>query len=197
MPMRNAHTRMGYAAWFLMGSLVACGRAPESAPAGAATPVYNQQTGRLEQIVSDRDGDGRVETRAFMDGTRLVRIEIDRDGNEKVDRWEHYASAGDPPEAVVERVEEAGGPDGAITRRETYAGGVLERVEEDTNLDGKPDKWEVYRRGHLAHVDLDLESRGSATRRLVYGTDGNIERLEADADGDGVFEPLAAGGGAR
>ena len=53
--------------------------------------VYNKESGKLEQLVSDRDGDGRAETRAFMDGAVLKRIEIDRNGDGVVDRWETYA----------------------------------------------------------------------------------------------------------
>jgi hypothetical protein len=195
--MRNTSSRWPLVAGALTLIVAACGRAPASDPEGLATPVYNQQTGRLEQIASDRDGDGRVETRAYMDGTRLVRIEMDRDGDDRLDRWEFYRTEGEPPVAVIERAEEAGGTDGVITRRETYVGGVLERVEEDTSLDGRPDKWETYQEGRLVRVELDLAGRGTPTRRLVYGADGNVARLESDADGDGVFELLPAQGNAR
>lgn len=195
--MRSAPAWIRYAACALTLPLVACGGATEPESSSLATPVYNRETGRLEQIVSDRDGDGRVETRAFMDGTRLVRIEVDRDGDEKVDRWEYYVSGADSQEAVIDRVEEAGGTEGAITRRESYADGVLARVEEDTNLDGRPDKWETYQRGHLAYVDLDLEGTGKPTRRLVYAPDGNVERMESDPDGDGLFVPDPSAGTRR
>lgn len=176
---------------------LACGRAPEPASSPATTPVYNEQTGRLEQILSDRDGDGRQETRAFMDGARLVRIEMDRDGDGRVDRWEYYQSVGDPPQAAIERAEEAGGPDATVTRREFYVDGLLDRVEEDTTLDGRLDKWETYQKGRLVHVDLDLAGKGQPTRRLVYGADGNVVRMESDRDGDGLFEPDAPAGAAR
>lgn len=179
----------------LMAAAGGCGPASEPGSSTVATPIYNPATGRLEQIVSDRDGDGRVETRAFMDGTRLVRIEIDRDGDEKVDRVEHYTTSGEPPAAMIERAEEVGGPDRAVVRREAYVGGHLERVEEDTDVDGRPDKWETYAKGRLVYVDLDLTGRGTPARRLVYSADGSIDRLEADADGDGVFEPLPPGRG--
>ena len=52
--------------------------APDRLAANGIAPVYNKETGRLEQLLSDRDGDGRQETRAFMDGAQLQRIEIDR-----------------------------------------------------------------------------------------------------------------------
>ena len=54
------------------------------------SPIYNPRSGRLEQIVSDRNGDGIVDTRAFMDGPTLQRIELDRNGDSRPDRWEYY-----------------------------------------------------------------------------------------------------------
>ena len=50
-----------------------------------------------------------------------------------------------------------------------------------------PDKWESYDAGVLTQVDLDLGGKGFADRRLVYGDGGNVIRIEADPDGDGVF----------
>lgn len=166
-----------------------CG-APAGPPAaGSATPVYSDQTGRLEELQSDRDGDGTIDTRAFMEGTRIVRIEIDRNNDGVVDRREYYA-ANDVSDNVIERAEEVAGSGGLVTRREFYVGGVLARVEEDASLDGQVDKWETYRNGRLVQVDLDFIGRGTATRRLIYGPEGGVERMEADSDGDGVFEPV-------
>src|SRR5579862_40547 len=124
-------------------------------------PVYNKQTGKLEQLTADRDHDGKIDTRAYMDGARLKFIEIDRNNDGVPDRWEYYTPArpSDPkhPSAGsdfdkstrLERAEEANGPDGKITRREFYVDGVIARVEEDTDFDGKVDKWEVYEHGAL------------------------------------------------
>jgi hypothetical protein len=178
---------------------IACGGAdPPAEPVAAATPVYNQTTGRLEQLISDRDGDGTPDTWAFMDGTRLLRIEIDRDGDGAADRWEFYEAApGTAAGTAIARAEEAGGAGAPVTRREFYTRGVLDRVEEDTDLDGRVDKWEAYADGRLTQVDLDLSGAGRPTRRMVYAADGSVARMEADADGDGVFSPVPAGGGRR
>lgn len=174
----------------------ACGGTSTEPPDATATPVYNQQTGRLEQLVSDRDGDGKIDTRAFMDGTRIVRVEIDRDGDGQTDRWEFYeASAADPQSSTIEKAEEASGANQTITRREFYVAGVLQRVEEDTDLDGVMDKWETYQSGRLTQVDLDFSGRGRPTRRMIYGADGSVARMEADPDGDGVFEPVVTDAG--
>jgi hypothetical protein len=101
---------------------------------------------------------------------------------------------------VLDHAEEAGGDDETITRWEFYVDGVIRRVEEDVDLNGRVDKWEVYGDdGRLAHVSFDLEGAGHPTRRLVYGAQGDVERVEEDPDGDGVFEPASGrrGGGSN
>lgn len=159
----------------------ACTRPAPAPAAGAPTPVYSKTDGHLEQLISDRNGDGKPDTWAFMDGTRIVRIEIDRNGDGKPDRWEYYSQPRpDGSPTIIERIEEANGADAArITRRERYSDGELQSVEDDTDDDGRPDKWEHYEAGRLAYVDLDLEGQGRPTERLVYGDDGSVATVEA------------------
>jgi hypothetical protein len=152
---------------------------PASPPAGAATPVYNQTTGRLEQLIADRDADGRPDARAFMDGVSVTRVELDRNNDGAADRWEFYTTPeGAPragaPQPVITRAEEANGPDARITRRERYENGQLAATEEDTDFDGRVDKWETYVEGQLRYVDLDLEGTGVANRRLTYAPGGVV-----------------------
>lgn len=173
-------------------ALAACSTRNAENAAPVVSPIYNQSTGKLEQLVSDRDGDGRAETRAFMDGAVLRRIEIDRNGDGTADRWEFYlASQGAPGGAVespvIEKAEEANGPDSRVTRREFYASGAVARVEDDTNHDGRVDKWEAYEKGSLARVDLDLVGHGKPSQRLFYGAGGAVTRVETDPEGDGTF----------
>jgi len=169
-----------------VGAAGCAGPAPGSG--GRATPLYNKDTGRLEQLVSDRNGDGKVDTRALMDGVRFKSIEIDRNGDGQPDRWEYYETS---PEnlSVLARAEEANGPTRAVTRKEFYDKGKISRVEEDTNFDGRLDKWEVYQDGGLARLELDLQGKGFPDRRIYYGKTGAIEKLEVDPDGDGKFDP--------
>jgi hypothetical protein len=168
-----------------------CRQPAGQAPAGGATPVYNKQTGRLELLLSDKNGDGRIDTRAHMDGVRLKMIELDLNGDGRTDRWEYYAPAsGAPGATMIDRVEEAARPNGVITRREFYVAGALKRSEEDTDLDGRVDKWELYEAGQLVRVDLDLNGQGYASRRLIYTATGTFDHVEEDADGDGKFEPV-------
>jgi hypothetical protein len=161
------------------------------------SPIYNPQTGRLEQLVSDRDRDGRQETRAFMDGGVIKYVEIDRNGDGVPDRWEYYGSSagaavgGSGAANVIDHAEEANGPDRTITRREFYADGVIRRVVDDTNFDGRPDKWEQYDHGVLASVEMDLVGKGFPSQRLRYNASGEVVAVETDPDGRGVFQPVS------
>jgi hypothetical protein len=166
-----------------------------STPAVTATPVYSKESGQLEQLVTDSNGDGVIDARAYMRGRRLERIEVDRNRDGAFDRFEYYSER--PPERVdptspagraeIERVEEANGLDQQITRREFYERGELSRVEDDSNADGRLDRWELYDQGVLARIDMDLTGSGFPTRRLVYRRDGSIERVEVDPDGSGQW----------
>lgn len=158
----------------------------------AIEAVYNPANGRLTELRYDADGDGRRETISYMDGRRVVRIEIDTDRDGRPDRWEHYDAAerlerigfsrardGTPdawsspgPDRAVTRIELSNGRDGRVDRVERYNAGVLASAEEDTDRDGRIDKWETYEGGRLASVAFDTSRGGSPDRRLVYGADG-------------------------
>lgn len=173
----------------------ACGGASsDSVGDGRPAPVYDPTTGRLKELVSDRNKDGKPDLWAYMDGSRIERIEIDRNADGRIDRWEHYgplpAGAASDAAPPLVRAEEANGPDDRVTRREFYVQGVIDRVEEDADTDGRVDKWEQYTGGALSRVDLDLQGKGFADRRLVYGPAGSVDAIEEDPDGDGRFVPV-------
>jgi len=162
--------------------LTGCAQSTQDALAARGiAPIYNAQTGKLEQLLSDRDGDGRKETRAYMDGTVIKYIEIDRTGDGAPDRWEYYVSN------LIDHAEEVNGPGKDITRREFFLAGVIKRVVDDVDLDGRPDKWETYEDGVLARVELDLVGKGYSTQRLSYDARGTVTLIESDPEGDGVF----------
>ena len=175
-------------------ALAGCGApAPSPGNLDAPTPIYSKETGRLEQLVSDTNRDGVIDTRAYMQGRQLKRVEVDRDRDGKFDRFEYYVDR--PPDRVdptspaglvdIDRVEESNGPDQRITRREFYDKGELARVEDDANADGRLDRWEFHAQGVLAHIAMDPNRSGVPTRRLVYRRDGSIDRVEIDPDGTG------------
>src|SRR3954469_3831844 len=156
------------------------------------TPEYDKVTGKLKLLKYDSDGNGVVDTMSYMDGARVVRIEIDKNEDGKVDRWEYYdanqklekigtsrAQDGKEdswsylgPDSTIERIEVSGKHDGKITRIEHYVKNVLTAAEEDGDGDGKMDKWEVYEGDRLASIAFDTTHRGTPDRRLIYGANG-------------------------
>lgn len=164
---------------------------------GSTVPVYDPESGRLQRLETDQDGDGRVDATAYMDGVHIQHVEIDRDRDGVADRWEFYVPnpTGEPgpgsPDGrnLLDRAEERAGPDQPVSRREFFDAGVLSRAEEDRDLDGRIDKWEYYERGTLVRLELDLQGKGFPDRRLIY-QGGSLLRIEADPDGDGVFTPI-------
>jgi hypothetical protein len=72
-------------------------------PASRIEPVYDPKTGVLQLLKYDTDGDGRIDTWHYMNGARVIRIEIDRDAEGLGDRV-----GGD---VVMRRADAAGGED--------------------------------------------------------------------------------------
>ena len=182
------------AAIFLVYGLALASCGDRRVPQADATiqPVYDPATGRLQQLRLDSDKNGTVDTVSYMDGTRLIRIEVDKDEDGRVERWEYYGpdrrlervgfSRADDgkedawsfsgPDGSVVRVDISTERDGRITRTEHYQNGVLTHAEDDDDRDGRPDRWETYDGGRLSSVAFDTTHRGTPDRRLVYGSDG-------------------------
>ena len=176
--------------------LAACTGSPRSS-GPEVSPVYNAETGKLEKLVSDKNGDGKVDTWAFMDGAVLKHIEQDRNGDGQPDRWEYYEDGTMAKPGRIIRAEEANGPSNVVTRREHFEDGLIRRVIDDTDADTRPDKWESYESGRLVRVDLDLVGKGYPSQRLTYGAEGSVLRVETDPDGDGVFTQVPGTAGSE
>jgi len=186
-------------------STIGCDRQGEEARKRISAE-YDQQTGKLRLLKYDSNGNGKVDTWSYMDGARVVRIEIDKDEDGKIDRWEYYgldqkiekigfsremdgkedAWSYPAPDGSIERIEISTRRDGKISRVEHYQHNSLASAEEDSDGDGRFDKWETYDGTRLASVAFDTQHRGTPDRRLLYGADGSV-KLEVDAKGDGHF----------
>ena len=221
-PVSNRHQRMNLSAFdpggrfeVIVGmallayalALSACG--PSSDAKKRIEPVYDKN-GRLQLLKYDSNGDGKVDTSSYMDGARVLRIEIDNDEDGKIDRWEYYgpdqklekvglsrandgnvdAWAFEAPDGSIARIEVSTKRDGKVDRVEYHEKGTMVRAEEDTDGDGRIDKWETYDGPRLASVAFDTLRRGTPDRRLVYGADGTVQ-LEVDRAGDGHFVVFA------
>ena len=101
-------SRVGFL--LLVGLMVGsgCGTPPDET--SRIEGVYDQTTGRLELLKYDANGDGTVDTWSYMDGTRVLRIELDGDQDSRVDVWEYYG-----PDQQIEKI-------GLSTRHDGTAG---------------------------------------------------------------------------
>lgn len=170
----------------------ACGGTHDVTPANLE-PVYHSETGALTLLRHDADKNGTVDTISYLQGSRIVRIEIDLDQDGRIDRWEHYGTSqmlervgfsrardgredawsyADPAGRIV-RVEIDARRDGRISRTEHYEAGVLARAEQDADGDGRTDRWETYAAGRLARVSFDTAQAGVPTHTLTYDADGS------------------------
>jgi hypothetical protein len=165
-------------------------------------PEYDSQTGKLKLLRYDSNADGHVDIWSFMEGTRVVRVEIDRNEDGRIERWEHYGGPENKllkvgfsrmndgvedawtfanPDGSVARIEISTRRNGRVTRTEFYERNVMVRAEEDTDADGKLDKWETFDNGRLASVAVDTTRRGIPNRRVIHMPDGTakLEHLPA------------------
>jgi hypothetical protein len=193
--------------------VAACAPDPERQRLAQTTKAtYDPKTGRLQRLTYDANKNGRVDTWTFMDGTRILRSEIDRDEDGKIDRWEYHRADGtlekvgfsrandgnvdawaySGSDGRVARVEISAKQNGTIDRREFYEADSLVRAEEDTNGDGHIDKWETYAGGRLETVSFDETGDGRPDRRLTYGPTGALASIESETDAEGRFRKRVA-----
>jgi antitoxin component YwqK of YwqJK toxin-antitoxin module len=146
---------------------------------------YDRTTGKLASITYDSNKNGKIDTWSYMDGTRVVRIEIDKDEDGRIDRWEYYT------------------PDQK-----------LEKVGYSRANNGKPDAW-AYQGldGNIAKIELaavqpqtpggtaGLQTGGTpghpvgppgfspvAIIRTEFYESGNLARAEEDTNADGRID---------
>jgi hypothetical protein len=175
------------------------------------SPEYDNTTGKLKLLKYDSNGDGKVDTLSYMDGARVVRIEIDKDQDGKIDRWEYYdanqklekigmSRAQDGKEdswsylgadGSLARIDVSTRHDGKVNRVEHYEKDMLVAAEEDVDGDGKMDQWETYDGDRLVSIAFDTTHRGTPDRRLIYAANG-AARLEVDPHGTGQFVAVSA-----
>ena len=194
---------------FLSLSVAVSGCGPQAEGRRRITPEYDTATGKLRLLRYDSNGNGVIDTWSYMDGTRVIRIEIDDNEDGTIDRWEHYGAdqtlekigfsrlhdgkedawSYAAPDGSIDRIEVSTRRDGKVTRIEHFKNNALVGAEEDSDADGRMDKWETYDGTRLASVAFDTQHRGRPDRRLIYGADGSV-RVERDERGDGRFMPI-------
>jgi hypothetical protein len=160
---------------------------------------YYDEAGRLAIAEYDSSGRGRADTIAHYDEARHIRlIEVDEDLDGWVDRFEHYDETGRlekvgrcrkqrgrpdewvyrGPDGHASRIEYDDDGDGKPDRADVIVGSIVVRTETDSDRDGKMDRWQSWTAGHLTSEDVDIDKDGKPDRRLVFGPNGKLLRME-------------------
>ena len=197
-------------------TLAACADAETDRLTSTVKPSYDQSTGKLAELTSDANGNGRIDTWTDMEGTRPIRSRADRDEDGTLDRWEYYDDRGQLLKVGVSRGHEGrpdawafAAPDGTLARIEISSSADEERidrwehfhpalaqspdgtalparVDEDTNSDGRPDKWETYDGAVLKTAAFDENGDGRPDRRLTYNG-STLVLIETGPDEAGTY----------
>jgi hypothetical protein len=208
--------------WFVAAMMLpACSGAESERLKATVQPTYDKTTGKLAELTSVANGNGRIDTWTAMDGTRPLRSRADRDEDGTLDRWEYYDASGvlvkvgfsrrndgipdawafSDSEGKLTRVEISSTADESrIDRWEHFDGSsalpiggsaVPTRVEEDTNADGRPDMWETYENGLLKSASFDENRDGRPDRRLTYNGSALVQ-IESEPDVAGMYTKRVA-----
>jgi hypothetical protein len=165
---------------------------------GPYQAVYGPD-GFVLRLLYDSNGDGVADVvNVYRSGGRLRQVESDINLDGTVDRWERYNDQ-DALDSVATARRQSGTPDlwdyfdraGTLVRREAddrgdgrvhrverYVAGRLISVELDTDGDTRADRWQTWSNGRLTEETLDTDGDSVPDRRLIYGGDGQLLRLE-------------------
>ncbi len=133
--------------------------------------VFNQQTGELETLIYDVDGDLRLDNWTYWENGHRVRHEIDDDEDGRIDRW-HFFDVNDAEDAVPEREGFSSVDDGVMDAwRYFEKDGELERIEFLNGSSDRVVKTEFYSRGALMRTEADTDGDGEVDDRVVFFED--------------------------
>jgi hypothetical protein len=181
----RAHILAGPGFPLAVAVMCGCGGPPRDARVQAS---YDKESGKLIQLSVDAVKDGSPNIFSYMDGSKFVRIEIDKDEDGMIDRWEYYGADQkiekvglsrlndgvadawmfQSSDGTLGRMDVSTRRDGKPNRSEFFESGVLVRVEQDTNGDGRLDRWETYTNGTLASVSFDTKGTGAPDTTVDY-----------------------------
>lgn len=130
----------------------------------------------------DRDRDGVPDERLFYSASgQLMRMEIDRNLDHRVDTVVHYARGMPAREEIDDDF------DGRFETRSFYRHGNLERSEVDADADGLAEWRAAYRDGVLDTATIIEPSSGLPLRVEHYRL-GRLVDAEQDDDHDGLLD---------
>ncbi len=125
----------------------------------------------------------KEEVRAHVEGTKITRVDRDRDGDGRIDAWEYY----DDNRKLVKVGFSLPG-DGVLDAwAYRDAKGRIVKIEVSTRRDGIVNRWEYYENDKMVRVEEDTNGDGRSDRLSTY-EDGILMRTLVDRDGDGQYD---------
>ena len=172
----------------------ACSNSDRERLKATTKATYDERTGRLKELTSDANGNGRIDTWTEMDGNRPLRSRADRNEDGRIDRWEYYDDSGRLIKVGFSR-RDNGKPDAWA---EPSPSGSISRVLVSSVGDEKKiDRWETYDPASagagpqsaqsLVAVEEDTNGDGRADRWEKYAA-GQLQTASFDQNGDGRID---------
>jgi hypothetical protein len=137
---------------------------------------------QLHSYARDYNHDGKPDHfYTYRDG-RIIKAEVDRNFDGKIDEWVFYDSEGRPEHAEYDN-----NFDGRPDVWYFYQNGSLARVERDADFNGQPDWFSTYENGIVVRADCRPNGSKIVIRRVIY-EHGILREEWVDEDGDGKFD---------
>lgn len=131
----------------------------------------------------DHDRDGVLDEKwTFSPNGLLLKSEVDRNFDRKVDYVAHYNARG-----VIESVESDDNFDGVFETRQGFRNGNIEFAETDTDGDGFADLRTLYVHGVVDTVEFINPTTGKPWRVEHFAL-GVLQFADVDTDKDGVLD---------
>jgi Putative prokaryotic signal transducing protein len=132
----------------------------------------------------DWNRDGVLDERVYFDGDRIVRVELDRNFDGRVDAIERYDARG-----LLERFEQDDDFDGRRETTTTYHNGEPHLAETDADGDGDADYRMNYEFGLFESYEY-LNANGAIVKRVLYRDGYKQDSAQLDLDADGQWERM-------
>jgi hypothetical protein len=130
----------------------------------------------------DDNHDGKPDHFYTYRGGKPTRVEVDRNFDGKIDKWEFCDREGRP-----ERIECDENYDGRPDLWYFYENGQVKRSEQDTDFNGQPDWFTIYENGLAVRSDCRPNGSKIAVRRFIY-VHAILTEEWVDEDQDGKFD---------
>lgn len=157
---------------------------------------FDEKTKQMVRVELDRDYDGRIDVWSRYEAGGVIERELDENADGKPDAWERYVNG-----RMVSREVDRDG-NGVRDAFYLYQGDALVEERHDTKGAGRVDRIVRYQNRHLAGTEEDRDDNGQIDAWSKYGLDiGGAEvvvRVERDTKGDGkpdTFEDFEQQGG--